>query len=268
MDARIFPGKASVACLLAAMTLAGCASDRYYLVSNNDIRDLDTTLQAQKTGLQTLLMSSAQQHDTLLRQNRLATDTVLAAIDERVKPPECPPPPKPAACHPDQSAVTAEREGYANRLAGKLVVGEREKFLLIGPQFTFTARIDSGAETSSLDARNIQRFERDGQNWVRFDIPNPEQDGELHTLEREIARNVRIIQSNEEDYERRPVVELQFAIGNHRQKAEFTLSNREHMSHTVLIGRNILRDVMLIDVGKEFATELPTSLTNGEDDPS
>jgi hypothetical protein len=28
----------------------------------------------------------------------------------------------------------------------------------------------------------------------------------------------------------------------------------------VLVGRNILRDVMLIDVGKEFATELPDKL--------
>ncbi len=86
----------------------------------------------------------------------------------------------------------------------------------------------------------------------------------MKTLERQIARNAKIIQSNDEDSERRAVVELQFAIGDHHQQAEFTLSDREHLSHPVLIGRNILRDVMLIDVGKEFATELPKQLADDE----
>lgn len=258
------PRSVSVVLIAAASVLAGCASDRYVLVTKDDIQQLDTTLSAQRSGLNSLMATSIEQTDTLIRQNRTSTEVLLAAIDEKVKAPECPPIPEPIECNVKPPAA-AEREGYANRLAGKLVVGERERFYLVGPGFVYTARIDSGAETSSLDARNIRRFERDGRNWVRFDIPVPNSDGQYRTLEREISRNVRIIQANEEDYERRAVVELQFAIGNHRQKAEFTLSDREHMSHTVLIGRNILRDVMLIDVGKEFATELPAALLSGKE---
>ena len=34
------------------------------------------------------------------------------------------------------------------------------------------------------------------------------------------------------------------------------------------IGRNILRDVMLIDVGKEYATELPESIRNSNGNES
>ena len=34
------------------------------------------------------------------------------------------------------------------------------------------ARVDSGAKTSALHAKNIAPFIKDGQNWVKFDI-NP-----------------------------------------------------------------------------------------------
>ena len=78
-------------------------------------------------------------------------------------------------------------------------------------------------------------------------------------MEKEISRRVKIIQSSADESERRVVVELQFAIGDHQQVAEFTLADRTNLTYEVLIGRNVLRDVMLIDVGKEFATELPES---------
>ena len=52
-----------------------------------------------------------------------------------------------------------------------------------------------------------------------------------------------------------------------RQVAEFTLADRTNLTYEVLIGRNILRDVMLVDVGKEYATELPESIrkSNGNE---
>jgi len=100
---------------------------------------------------------------------------------------------------------------------------------------------------------------------VRFNVPLPDSD-EFVTLESEISRRVKIIQASADEAERRVVVELQFMMGDHRQQAEFTLTNRGHLSHTVLVGRNILRDVMLIDVGKEFATELPSPLPNQDSD--
>jgi len=36
--------------------------------------------------------------------------------------------------------------------------------------------VDSGANTSSLSAREITRFERDGENWVRFKLALTEED--------------------------------------------------------------------------------------------
>jgi hypothetical protein len=257
--------------LVVPALLAGCSADRYFLVEKQDLSRLGAALVQQQADLAVLRSETGSQHSALMQALDQATQRMIDTLETRVEPPVCPPPPPmqpapipvcPAVAAPSYATgavLTEEEEGYAEHLKGKLIVGEVERFFLANPGLVYSARIDSGAETSSIDARNITRFERDGTKWVRFDIPAPDGSGMI-TLEREISRRVRVMQSNTEEAERRVVVELQFQIGDYRQEAEFTLTNREHLSHSVLIGRNILRDVMLIDVGREHATELPPSL--------
>ncbi len=248
--------------LTGALLLTGCASNSYF-VDKNDLGDLNSAMSRQQADITFIKQQTLGQHQFLIDQSSTDTQRVLEAIREQVEQPACPHVPEAEACLVDPESGRGGT-GRADRLNGKVIVGERENFFLVGPGLTYEARIDSGATTSSMDARNIRRFERDGNDWIRFDVPVPGTESELKTLERQIARNAKIIQSNDEDSERRAVVELQFAIGDHHQQAEFTLSDREHLSHPVLIGRNILRDVMLIDVGKEFATELPKQLADDE----
>ena len=243
------------------LIFAGCAADRYFMVEKKELSQIGESVSAQNRQLTRIEQTTEQQFDALKQQNGERTDQILAAISEQAKNFSCPPAPQPTECKSVQKDSERTTAGRTDRLKGKLVVGELEKFYLAGPGIVYDARIDSGAETSSLDARNITRFERDGRNWVRFDVPR-EETGELVTLEREISRRVRIIQSAADEAQRRVVVELQFMIGDHHQQAEFTLTNRDQMTHSVLVGRNILRDVMLIDVGKEYATELPSPLPN------
>lgn len=247
-------GKITTATIVLFL-LAGCTADRYFMVEKNDLETLNTSVENQSEQVSRLENRAEKNVQTLTRLNEKSTNTILQAITEQVEKPACPPAPEEPVC----TIADTSSDGRADRLDGKVIVGKVEKFYLVGTGLVYDARIDSGAETSSLDARNITRFERDGSNWVRFDVPVPGADG-LETLEREVSRRVKIIQSSTDESERRVVVELQFMIGNHRQQAEFTLTNREHLSHSVLVGRNILRDVMLVDVGKEFATELPDDL--------
>lgn len=252
----------SLVFLATTTFIAGCASDQYMMVPKNDLNALSTDLNAQRAELSSLLVTSTARHDTLIRQNQAKTEELLVNLSRQVDDFSCPPAPEPVAC-PQPSPMSQATKKNADRLKGKIIVGEREKILLAATGIVYNARIDSGAETSSLDARNIKRFERDGKNWVRFDVPTPTEKDEKQTfvtLEHEIIRNVKIIQANTEESERRPVVELQFAIGDYQKKAEFTLADREHLTFTVLIGRNILRDVALIDVGKEFTTDIPAEL--------
>ncbi|WP_099092586.1 ATP-dependent zinc protease [Marinobacter salinus] len=230
------------------------------MVPKQDLSQLTTSAQAQRATLVTMENNATVRHEQLLERNRGSTETILDAIKNQVEKPTCPPVQKQSACPSMESS-----KGRADRLKGKVIVGEVEKIYLAEPEQIYTARIDSGAETSSIDARNITRFERDGSNWVRFDVPVTGK-SELITLEKEISRRVKVIQASANEAERRVVVELQFAIGDHQQVAEFTLTDRTNLTYEVLIGRNVLRDVMLIDVGKEFATELPDSLINKRND--
>jgi hypothetical protein len=134
--------------------------------------------------------------------------------------------------------------------SSKQLVGQMEQVWLQNLQLSLPARIDTGAETASLDARNIELFERDGRRWVRFEILHPETREPL-LIERKLKRMVAIVQSNTAGAERRPVIKLGVTIGSISQTAEFTLSNRSHLDYQLLIGRNILQDVMVVDVSKK-----------------
>lgn len=143
----------------------------------------------------------------------------------------------------------------------KLIVGRRESVWVEDLQLALPARVDTGAETSSLDSRDITFFERDGKSWVRFDIPNPGGGDDL-TLERPKVRDALIVQANAEEPERRAVIKLGVQLGSVRQLAEFTLSDRGHLDYQMLVGRNILRDVMLVDVSGVNLVPLPENVTH------
>ncbi|MBW4936067.1 RimK/LysX family protein [Marinobacter sp. F4206] len=230
------------------------------MVPKQNLNSLNTSVQAQRATLVTMEGNATVRHEQLMGKQQETTATILDAIRTQVEKPSCP------SVKPQDICPSADASrGLADRLKGKLIVGEVERIYLADPGQVYTARIDSGAETSSIDARNITRFERDGSNWVRFDVPVPGTD-ELVTLEKEVSRRVKVAQASAENPERRIVVELQFAIGDYQQVAEFSLTDRDDLSYEVLIGRNVLRDVMLIDVGREFATKLPDSILSNRND--
>lgn len=48
-----------------------------------------------------------------------------------------------------------------------------EQSWLMPERMQAKAKLDTGALTSSLDARNIHRYKKDGERWVRFDVVLP-----------------------------------------------------------------------------------------------
>ena len=52
------------------------------------------------------------------------------------------------------------------------IIGATEPVYLKNMSSVFLARIDTGAETSSIDASDIKEFERDGESWVSFKVKN------------------------------------------------------------------------------------------------
>ncbi|MGM0451420.1 MAG: ATP-dependent zinc protease [Pseudomonadota bacterium] len=141
----------------------------------------------------------------------------------------------------------------ARECTDRSISGAVESVHIEPPGHLFEARIDTGATTSSLDARSIEVFERDGEDYVRFELAGEHfENGESRELEQPVARFAEIVQASDEENERRPVVELQYRLGPVERVAEFTLTDRGHLTYPALIGRNVLRDLFVVDVGKTF----------------
>ena len=145
-------------------------------------------------------------------------------------------------------------------LAGKEMVGRAEWIGLPDIGTYLRARVDSGANTSSLSATEITRFERDGEDWVRFKLGLSEDDIVVEGvrdewIERPVERRVRIMQAA--GAESRPVVSLLMTLGPISETVEFTLSDRSHLNYPVLLGRRFLMDIALIDVAETYLHPRP-----------
>lgn len=146
----------------------------------------------------------------------------------------------------------------------KLLLGRSEWLGFPLQRLVLAARIDSGANTSSLDAQDLVDFERDGQQWVRFSVHF--QDGEQAReveIEAPVIRRVRIRQAV--GAESRPVVQLPVRIGQSNHKVEFTLTDRGELTYPALLGRRFMMDVAMVDVSKTFIQGRPEFESQGED---
>lgn len=139
---------------------------------------------------------------------------------------------------------------------GKVIAGWVEKISFGEKSLVIKAKLDSGAKTSSIHANNIEQFKRKGKRWVRFDLILEDANGKTHSIhmEKPKARRVRIKSNDENVDDRRPVVELEFCFDGRPRKTEFTLAGRSDFIYDILLGREFLAGVAVIDPQSTFLT--------------
>ncbi|MCS2610608.1 ATP-dependent zinc protease family protein [Halomonas dongshanensis] len=160
----------------------------------------------------------------------------------------------------EEPVIIREECEVDDTLENKTLVGRSEWVGFPGIGTYLKARVDSGANTSSLSATDVTRFERDGENWVRFKLALNDDDVVVEHLRDEwieapVERRVRIVQASGE--ETRPVVSLLMTLGPIRENVEFTLNDRSHLDYPVLLGRRFMMDIALIDVAETYLHERP-----------
>lgn len=141
---------------------------------------------------------------------------------------------------------------------GKLLLGRYEWIALPNERLILPARIDSGANTSSLHAENLQEFERDGKTWLSFQTYQLDGEGaepKAVTIEAPLTRRVRILQAT--GTESRPVVSLFVRLGSIAQETEFTLTDRGEMRFPALLGRRFMMDMAVIDISQDYVQGRP-----------
>ena len=133
--------------------------------------------------------------------------------------------------------------------AGKMnlpIVGAVEWATVEPGNIRMEARIDTGAESTSVHAEDLQLVEKDGKRWVHFSLLNPDTNEKV-PVELRLRKKIKVKQSDSEK-QTRYVVEMWITLGKIRSLVEVTLSDRDHMEYPLLIGRNMLVDTMIVDV--------------------
>lgn len=135
---------------------------------------------------------------------------------------------------------------------GMTVVGVIEHVRVDPGGLIFSAKLDTGADHSSLHARSIHRFKRGGESWVRFKMVNDQ--GQSVQLERKLVRLTRI-KSPEGKQRRRPVVMLTLCLGNISRSVQVNLVNRSRLRNKMIVGRSFMRNALVVDPARKFTVE-------------
>ena len=143
------------------------------------------------------------------------------------------------------------RKDYQDPNNNRTIVGEIENVFLDPPGMEFSARIDTGAQTSSVNAVDIVEFERDGKPYVKFHLIHPETDEKIKLTRR--VRGTARIKDHKNKSRKRPIVSLRVKLANIDESISFTLVDRSKFSQQVLLGRNFLRDLAIVDVSKKYS---------------
>ncbi len=133
------------------------------------------------------------------------------------------------------------------------VVGWREWVAL--PDFgipAIKAKVDTGARTSSIHAKRVQRFTDRGQAMARFTIhPIQRSTKGPVTVTAEIV-DERKVRSSSGHANRRPVIVTTVQLAGYDWPIELTLANRDMMGFRLLLGRQALKRRFLIHPGRSF----------------
>jgi hypothetical protein len=113
------------------------------------------------------------------------------------------------------------------------------------------AKVDSGARTSALHARDIVLLPN---GWVEFTAPLLKTQRSVSTWEGGGVRRVRarlveerLVRSSNGHDEERPVISTAISVHGHEFLCEFSLTTRTRLRFPVLLGRSALSGRFLID---------------------
>jgi hypothetical protein len=134
----------------------------------------------------------------------------------------------------------------------KILVGRKDKANF--PQLELEAidvKIDSGAYTSSFHCHQIERFFRDGKEWVRCRFLDP---FHLFYHQKEFVFEVfmvRRVKSSNGQVEERIAIKTEIFLFRNTYPIELTLTERADMKHPVLLGRKFLSKKFFIDTSRK-----------------
>lgn len=163
---------------------------------------------------------------------------------------------RPLACRTFLAGLAALGALFAvatSVVAETQIVGWVERIRLGEEGVILSAKLDTGADTSSLHATKVRWFDRDGSQWVAFEVKG--EDGRTVTFERKVTRIAEIKRRAGGEPLRRPTVLIGVCLGRFYRVAEVNLADRTRFSQPFLVGRSFLRHQFAVDSGRTNTIE-------------
>ena len=136
-----------------------------------------------------------------------------------------------------------------NKKVSLTPLGWREwVFLPLYNDFKLKAKIDTGARTSSIHASNIQIYQKEDSQMVKFQIYQSESFLDIDTK----LVSYKKIKSSFGQTETRPTVHMKIQIGKETWLTEITLAQRSKLTYPMLIGRNSLNKKHIIHSHRSY----------------
>ncbi len=233
--------------LAALALLGGCAAQRTNQAMLDTLAEMQIRLRLLQTELSDVHQAMAD-GDSLQAQRGAEAQALESRLDDLQQrlgdlPAQmkvlCPAPPAAATVTTQCETPHVQRVVVSG---DKLVVGEVERVWVEPLAEFFEARIDPGASHSLLNVHDVVEFERDGNKWLRFGLQTAK---ETSSVERPLKRVARVRD------DKRPMVELRVQLGDVRETVEFALMTQPDQQYPLVLGRNFLTDVALVDVARK-----------------
>lgn len=127
------------------------------------------------------------------------------------------------------------------------------------------AKLDTGAKTSALHAWDLSLRKVDGQQWISFRVHSMQQDEAASVVCEAPLSDQRWVTNSSGASERRYIISTNLQIGPNCWPIELSLTNRDSMEFPMIIGREAMRDRLIIDPRASFRAG--RNLTGAVDGP-
>ena len=113
-------------------------------------------------------------------------------------------------------------------------------------------KVDTGAKTSALHAYFIEPISKSGNEYIRFGLHPLQNNSEKKVICISKVVDQREVTDSGGHREKRYVISTPIKLGQHIWQAEFTLTNRETMLFRMLLGRDALKNLFIVNPARSY----------------
>lgn len=140
--------------------------------------------------------------------------------------------------------------------------GQKSKMIKVGwrewcalPSLQIPAikiKIDTGARTSALHAFDIRLEENNNKQYVHFSVYPIQGDKNIVLNCSSLLKETRMVTSSNGHRELRYIIMTSISLGKRIWEIELSLSNRDPLKFRMLLGREALKHIALIDPSSSY----------------